>query len=75
MRDGWIAEDGCRETSRSRFNGCPLTLSNDSAHECWTSHGTFGRVAVLGFSNVRRLCNECGDRVKLRGVFLREGVR
>ena len=66
---------GAEKPVESRFNGCPLTLSDDSARECWTSHGTFGRVAVLGFSDVRRLCNECSDRVELRGVLLREGVR
>ena len=67
-------EMGEEKPPESRFNGCPLTLSDDSARECWIIHGTIGRLFVLALSDVRRRCNECDDRVGLGGV-LREGVR
>lgn len=59
----------------SPFNGCPLTQSDDSARECWMVQGIFGRLVVPTFSDVRRLYNDCDDRVGLGGVFVREGVK
>ena len=58
----------------SRFNGCPLAPSDDSARECWILHGTFASLVVFGFSDVRRLCNDCDDRVRL-GALLREDLK
>jgi hypothetical protein len=59
-----------RRPPESRFSGCPLTISDGSARERWIVDGIF---AMLAFSDVRRLCNVCDDRVG--GVFVREGAR
>ena len=56
----------------SRLSGCPLTLSDDSARERCI---IFVRLIALGFSEVRRLCNVCDDRVVLGGMFVTEGVK
>ena len=62
-------EDGPHE---SRPSGCPLTLSDVSARECWIIHDRFVRPVVLAFSEVRRLCN---DRVVSGGGLVTEGVK
>ena len=59
----------------SRHSGCTLTLSDVSECEYWNVHGIFLRPAVLAFSDVRRLCNVCDDRMVPGGVFVREGAR
>jgi len=65
---------GREKPPESRFNGCPLAPSDDSPRECWILHGTVGLLVVFGFSDVRRLCNEWDDRVRL-GALLREDVK
>lgn len=59
----------------SRLSGCPLTPSDDSARECWIIHGIFAWLVVFAFSDVRRLCNVCDDRVGPGGVSVREDVK
>jgi len=59
----------------SRLSGCPLTLSDDSVRELWIVHGIFARPVVPAFSEVRRLCNMCDDRVVSGGEFVAEGVK
>ena len=65
---------GGEKRPESRFNGCPLVPSDVSARECWILLETLGWFVAFGFSDVRRLCNECDDRVRL-GALLREDVK
>lgn len=58
----------------SRLSGCPLTLSDGSARECWITLDIFVRLGVLALSEVCLLCNMCDDRVVTGGMFATTGV-